>query len=284
MLPTLAFQAFGPALGLKICRLKWSTYYQLLHWTNMHRSLYTAVVRSSVRMPVLRAARPTLAVAPRFAAFHTARVNSTKAEANKDSESETKPEQAETGEKAEAPEAEAAESAEAEDPVIVELREKLQTKDKELADMKNHYARAVADFRNLQETTKKEMQKAKDFALQKFAKDLLESLDNFGLALNSVKEETLETNEEVKNLFDGVSMTRTVFEKTLNKHGIEKIDPMGEMFDPNHHEATFEIPQPDKEPGTVFHVQLPGYLLNKRVLRPAKVGLVKGEDNWWMRK
>lgn len=229
-------------------------------------------------MPVLRTARPTLALAPRFATAQTLRFNSTKAEdakpeANKDSEAEAKPQ--ETEEQAGEP----AEAAEAEDPVIVELRDKLQTKDKELADMKNHYARAVADFRNLQETTKKDIQKAKDFALQKFARDLLESLDNFGLALHSVTEETLAANEEMKNLFDGVSMTRTVFEKTLNKHGIEKIDPLGEVFDPNHHEATFEIPQPDKEPGTVFHVQLPGYLLNKRVLRPAKVGLVKGEDN-----
>ena len=82
----------------------------------------------------------------------------------------------------------------------------------------------------------------------------------------------------MKNLFDGVSMTRNVFEKTLEKHGIQKIDPMGEQFDPNQHEATFEIPQPDKEPGTVFHVQQPGYTLNSRVLRPAKVGLVKGEE------
>ena len=84
-------------------------------------------------------------------------------------------------------------------------------------------------------------------------------------------------NNEVKNLYEGVDMTRNVFEKTLAKHGIEKIDPMGEQFDPNMHEATFEIPQPDKEPGTVFHVQQPGYTLNARVLRPAKVGLVKGE-------
>lgn len=160
---------------------------------------------------------------------------------------------------------------------IQELQAKLTQKDKEVADMKNHYARAVADFRNLQESTKKEIQKARDFALQKFAKDLLESLDNFSLALNAVKEETLAANNEVKNLYEGVDMTRNVFEKTLAKHGIEKIDPMGQQFDPNMHEATFEIPQPDKEPGTIFHVQQPGYTLNARVLRPAKVGLVKGE-------
>lgn len=184
----------------------------------------------------------------------------------------------EEGEKAEPEQAsEPVEPEVTEDPVITELKAKLSQKDKQLADFKNHYAKAVADFRNLQDSTKKEIQKAKDFALQKFAKDLIVSLDNFQLALQSVKEDTLKTNEEVKNLYDGVEMTRSVFERTLTTHGIEKIDPMGEPFDPNTHEAAFEIPQPDKEPGTVFHVQQPGYTLNSRVLRPAKVGIVKGE-------
>lgn len=226
----------------------------------MQRALFS-VARSAPRMPAMvRMATPAMTVASGYG-FSGLRFNSTKPEETKPQEQEAAPAQ-ET-------------APQEEDPVIVELREKLEKKDKDLADMKNHYARAIADFRNLQETTKKEMQKAKDFALQKFAKDLLESIDNFGLALNSVKVETLDSNEEVKNLFEGVSMTRDVFEKTLQRHGIEKIDPMGQVFDPNHHEATFEIPHPDKEPGTVFHVQQPGYLLNSRVLRPAKVGLVK---------
>lgn len=161
---------------------------------------------------------------------------------------------------------------------IEELKAKLMEKDKQLADMRNLYTKAKADFRNLQESTKKEVQKAKDFALQKFAKDLIVSLDNFELALNAVKEDTLKTNDEVKNLYEGVEMTRSVFEKTLKSYGIDKIDPVGEPFDPNSHEAAFEIPQPDKEPGTVFHVQQAGYTLNSRVLRPAKVGIVKGDD------
>lgn len=188
-------------------------------------------------------------------------------------------EDGETAKEAEKAEGEAAgeQNLTPEQQQVQELEAKLAQKDKDLADMKNHYARAVADFRNLQESTKKEVQKARDFALQKFAKDLLESLDNFSLALSAVKEETLSANSEVKNLYEGVDMTRNVFEKTLTRHGIEKIDPMGEPFDPNMHEATFEVPQADKEPGTVFHVQQPGYTLNTRVLRPAKVGLVKGE-------
>ncbi|CCG20687.1 Mge1 cochaperone [Candida orthopsilosis Co 90-125] len=207
------------------------------------------------------------------------RFNSTKPEAKETTESTEKVAE-EAKEKSETESAEKTNAGEAtEDPEFKELREKLEKKDKDLALMKNHYAKARADFRSLQETTKKEVQNAKDFALQKLAKDLLESIDNFNLALDHVKEDTLKANEEVKNLYEGVDMTRNVFEKTLQKHGIEKIEPLGEKFDPNLHEATFEIAQPDKEPGSVFFVQQTGYTLNNRVLRPAKVGVVKSEDN-----
>lgn len=161
---------------------------------------------------------------------------------------------------------------------LEELETKLAKKDKELAELKDLYVRSIADFRNLQETTKREIQKAKDFALQKFAKDLIESIDNFGHALNAVDPKVLESNKEIKNLYEGVEMTKNIFVKTLERHGLKEINPVDEKFDPNRHEATFEIPQPDKEPGTVFHVQQPGYELNGRVLRAAKVGIVKGDD------
>ncbi|GMG28118.1 unnamed protein product [Ambrosiozyma monospora] len=166
----------------------------------------------------------------------------------------------------------------AEEDELTKLQKKLEAKEKECAEFKDRYIRSVADFRNLQETTKREIQKAKDFALQKFAKDLIESIDNFGHALGAVKEETVKTNKEVSQLYDGVKMTRDIFEKTLAKHGLTKIDPLDEEFDPNRHEATFQSPQPGKEPGTVFFVQQPGFALNGRVLRPAKVGVVKGEE------
>ncbi|CAI5755678.1 unnamed protein product [Candida verbasci] len=233
------------------------------------KSLGSRNVNRSIRLT-----RPTISLFTHYkpqASFIATRFNSTKAKDTTPKEEDVKEEPKE--EVKEEPNQEPTE-----DPIITELREKLEKKDKDLASMKNHYARSVADFRSLQETTKKEVQKAKDFALQKFAKDLLPSLDNFNLALSHVKEETLKTNNEVKNLYDGVDMTRNIFEKTLSKHGIKKINPIDQVFDPNLHEATFEISQPDKEPGTVFYVQQEGYTLNSRVLRPAKVGVVKGEE------
>ncbi|RCK66142.1 GrpE, mitochondrial [Candida viswanathii] len=242
----------------------------------MQRALFTPLTRSLVSRNAVRATRimtPAASVAypQRFAV----RFNSTTNNAAKDgakAEEEKPKEQAEEEVKAEE------ETATEEADPVAELKEKLETKDKELASMKNHYARAIADFRHLQETTKMEVQKAKDFALQKFAKDLLDSLDNFNLALGHVKEDTLKTNDEVKNLYEGVDMTKNVFEKTLNKYGISKIDPLDEPFDPNLHEATFQMVHPDKTPGTIFHVQQIGYTLKDRVLRPAKVGVVKESD------
>lgn len=161
---------------------------------------------------------------------------------------------------------------------LQELKQKLQSKDKEAAEFKDRMVRCVADFRNLQEVTKKDVQKARDFALQKFSKDLLESVDNFGHALNAFDAADAKHTTEVKELYAGVKMTRDVFEKTLSKYGIEKLEPLGEQFDPNQHEATFELDQPDKEPGSVFFVQQAGFTLNGRVIRPAKVGIVKSRD------
>lgn len=157
---------------------------------------------------------------------------------------------------------------------------KYEAKDKELAQLKGKYLRSVADFRNLQETMNREVKKAKDYALQKFAKDLLESVDNLDRALSVVDKETVNKEEGDKTLstfHEGVELVQNVFEKTLARHGLVKLNPLGEKFDPNVHEATFEVPQPDKEPGTIFHVQQSGFSLNDRVIRAPKVGVVKGE-------
>lgn len=167
---------------------------------------------------------------------------------------------------------------------LAELQAKYEKKDKEAALFKDQLLHSIADFRNLQSTTKREVAQAKDYALQKFAKDLLESVDNFDLALAVVDAEELKlkadlgSHKELVDLYEGIKMTKNVFEKTLEKHGLRKISPVdGEKFDPNKHEATFEAPQPGKEPGTVFFVQQCGFLYNDRVIRAAKVGVVQEE-------
>ncbi|KUI57688.1 hypothetical protein VP1G_05008 [Cytospora mali] len=185
----------------------------------------------------------------------------------------------EAGKEAEA----ASESQQAEDPAVAELKKKLETKDKEASDWKDKCLRSVADFRNLQDRTQREIKNAREFAIQSFAKDLVESVDNLDRALSMVPEDKLKAAEEsdehkdLANLHEGLKMTENILMNTLKKHGLERFDPSGEKFNPNEHEATFMSPQPDKEDGTVFYTQSKGFKLNSRVLRAAKVGVVKNK-------
>ncbi|KAJ9141836.1 hypothetical protein NKR23_g7624 [Pleurostoma richardsiae] len=186
-----------------------------------------------------------------------------KAEAPKEGESKTE------GENAQSPEA--------------ELKKKLETKEKEILEWKDKYLRSVADFRNLQDRSQREMKSARDFAIQKFAKDLVDSVDNLDRALAMVPEEKLKAQEasdhaqDLVNLYEGLKMTESILMQTLKKHGLERFDPSGEKFNPNEHEATFMAPMPDKEDNTVFHTQQKGFKLNGRILRAAKVGVAKNK-------
>ncbi|KAK8087048.1 hypothetical protein PG994_002022 [Apiospora phragmitis] len=191
-------------------------------------------------------------------------------------ESATKKED-EASQASEAKEAEAPPSAEA------ELKKQLEAKNKEVTEWKDKCLRCVADFRNLQDRTTRDMKSARDFAIQKFAKDLVDSVDNLDRAL-IMGEEKLKAlkegeavNEDLKSFYEGVKMTDGILMSTLTKHGLERFDPEGDKFNPNEHEATFMTPMPDKEDNTVFHVQQKGFKLNGRVLRAAKVGVVKNQ-------
>lgn len=134
------------------------------------------------------------------------------------------------------------------------------------------------------------MESARQFAIQRFATDLLDPVDNLDRALSSVPKEALEAssaseasspsepNKDLQNLFGGLKMTEEIMLSTLKKHGLERFDPMadgGRKFDPNTDEATFFTKVEGKEDGDVFYTQSKGYKLNGRVVRAAKVGIVK---------
>lgn len=138
--------------------------------------------------------------------------------------------------------------------------------------------RSVADFRNLQERTKRDMDGARNFAIQRFAKDLLDSIDNLDRALLAVPAEKLnaaptEENKALLDLVTGLKMTENILMSTLQKHGLERFDPgeqvegKAQKFDPNLHEATFMAPSKDLEDGDVMYTQSKGFRLNGRVLR-----------------
>lgn len=150
---------------------------------------------------------------------------------------------------------------------------------------KDKYLRSVADYRNLQDRTARDSNNARQFAIQRFATDLLESIDNLDRALSAVPEKSLqksesnpEPNQDLLNLHNGLKMTERVMMEVLKKHGLERFDPLengGRKFDPNLDEATFFNKMEDKEDGDVFYTQSKGYLLNGRVIRASKVGVVK---------
>jgi molecular chaperone GrpE len=174
-------------------------------------------------------------------------------------------------------------------PATIEdkLKEELEWKDKEIIDLKDKYLRSVADFRNLQERTKRDIESARTFAIQRFATDLLESVDNFERALSVVPAEKLsaalaENNKDLHDLFQGLKMTENILMAALKKHGLERFDPgeptedgKSQKFDPQLHEATFMAKAEDKQDGDIMHTQSKGFSLNGRVLRAAKVGVVK---------
>ena len=126
-----------------------------------------------------------------------------------------------------------------------------------------------------------DVENANKFGVSKFAKDLLEVADNLSRAAASVPEELRASDKQpaLKALYDGVVMTDTVLLRSMEKHGLKRVEPMGEKFDPNFHDAVFTAPDPALEPGTVMHVATPGYVLHERCLRPAGVGVVAKADD-----
>ena len=139
--------------------------------------------------------------------------------------------------------------------------------------------RSVADFLNLQERTKRDMENARNFAIQKFAMDLLDSVDNFDRALTAVPEDKAsapksDENKEFLDLVSGLKMTEGILLSTLKKHGLERFDPSEpqedgkpQKFNPNVHEATFMTKVDGMEDGDVMFTQSKGFKLNGRVLR-----------------
>ncbi|KAJ1661131.1 GrpE, mitochondrial [Dispira simplex] len=151
--------------------------------------------------------------------------------------------------------------------------------EKKLAQLKNDYLRCLADMENLRQRTKQEVDRASKFAIGKFAKDLLDTVDILTMALKAVPEadRTAETENSLSNFYSGVNLTQAELLKTLKRHGVEAIDPLDKPFDPNLHQAMYEVEIPDKGPGLVISVEKLGYTLHGRVVRPAQVGVTKIE-------
>ncbi|KIM65258.1 hypothetical protein SCLCIDRAFT_1212412 [Scleroderma citrinum Foug A] len=181
-----------------------------------------------------------------------------------------------------------------------ELPEKLKEKEEQVADLTSRLRYLQADYINLQRNTAREKEQQRDYAITRFAGDLLEVVDVLNLAVKSVPSSSLtpaaesspsstpdpssssspppsqkSAHDYLVELHHGVDMTHRLLLSNLAKYGVKPFDPTGEKFDPNRHEALYQAPVPGKEPGTVLECQKVGYMIKDRLLRAAQVGVVQ---------
>lgn len=155
---------------------------------------------------------------------------------------------------------------------IVELSE-------ETASLKDRLLRLAAEMENLRKRTEREKAEATLYAATNFARDLLSVADNLGRALGAVSPEARATADEVtKGLLAGVEVTERELLNTFQRHGIRKLETIGQKFDPNMHQALFQVPTRDHPPGTVVQEMQSGFAIGERCLRPAMVGVSTAAD------
>jgi molecular chaperone GrpE len=147
---------------------------------------------------------------------------------------------------------------------------------KEVAELKDKLLRALADMENLRRRTEREITDARTYAISTFAEDMVGVVDNMRRALDAASDHKDAMDGAALALVEGVELTERELLKVLEKHGVKRFDPKGAKFDPNLHQALFEVPDPEIPSGTVAQVIQAGYTIGDRVLRPARVGVSKG--------
>jgi molecular chaperone GrpE len=149
--------------------------------------------------------------------------------------------------------------------------------DRELADYKDRLLRTLADMENMRKRTEREVTDARIYGISAFARDILGVADNMHRAMQALDDELrAKADDQLKALLDGVELTERELMNVLEKHGVKRIEPLNQKFDPNRHQAMFEVEDASVPSGTVVQVMQAGYLIGERVLRPALVAVSKG--------
>jgi molecular chaperone GrpE len=147
----------------------------------------------------------------------------------------------------------------------------------ENAELKDKYLRLAAEMDNLRRRTERELKDAKIYSAASFARDMLSVSDNLRRAIDAIPAEARAAGEAgFMALVEGVEMTERAMLSALERHGVKKMEPAGQKFDPHFHQAMFEVPNNDIPASTVIQVVQDGYVIGERVLRPAMVGVSKG--------
>jgi molecular chaperone GrpE len=163
-----------------------------------------------------------------------------------------------------------AQEAGAEEDVVVDL----ETLAEEVVQLKDQVLRSAAEMENVRRRAQRDVENAHKFAVEKLINDLFPVLDSLEKTV-----ETASTIEGASAITEGVGLSLKLFTETLAKSGVEQIDPLGEPFDPQLHEALTVVPNPDAEPNSIMDVMQKGYVLNGRLVRAAKVIVVKPPED-----
>lgn len=147
----------------------------------------------------------------------------------------------------------------------------------DLAVMKDNWLRAKADTENIRKRAERDMQETRKYAVAAFAGDVINVAENLFRAMESIPEDVVNQEGEglVKTVYAGVDMTLKQLMDMFERHGIKRVNPLGQPFDHNYHQAVTQIETPDSAPGTVVQVMQAGYMIHDRLLRPAMVGVAK---------
>jgi molecular chaperone GrpE len=146
----------------------------------------------------------------------------------------------------------------------------------ENAEMRDRLLRTMADMENLRRRTEREKSDTARYAISNFARDVLTVGDNLKRTIEHVPAEAAAGDPALKSFLEGVELTERELLNALERHGVSRIEPLGQRFDPNCHQAMFEVDNPDVPEGTVVDVMQQGYMIGDRCLRPALVAVSKG--------
>lgn len=147
----------------------------------------------------------------------------------------------------------------------------------QLDDLRDRLLRAVAETENTRKRLEKERQDTAKYAVSGFARGLLSVADNLRRALEAIPDQARAENQHLESIYVGVEATERELLRAFEAAGIKKIEPMDQLFDPNFHEVMFEAEAPGKAPGTIVQLVEAGYIIHDRLLRPARVGVARGD-------
>ncbi|TAL28242.1 MAG: nucleotide exchange factor GrpE [Alphaproteobacteria bacterium] len=161
---------------------------------------------------------------------------------------------------------------------LAQAKAKIAELEKKLVEVKDQALRALAEADNTRKRAERAREDTAKFAVQSFARDLMSVADNLRRALGAMPKDALERNPELTNIHTGVAAIERDLHRIFDNNGIKRVDPLNQKFDANLHEVMFEVEATGQPAGTVVQVIDPGYTIHERLLRPARVGVAKGDS------